>query len=115
MTFAQFFKQKRLALRITLRGFCEWHNLDPGNISKLERGRVSAPQKQETLGKYAECLELNEADKREFMTLAAISAGRIPKPLTDEEFAAKLPLLLDIGQADIEDIKQFAEWLRGKI
>ncbi len=52
MTFAEFFKSKRIALRLTLREFCRQHNFDPGNISKLERGRIAAPQKKETQARY---------------------------------------------------------------
>ena len=42
--FGAFFKQKRLELGLSLRRFCLEHGLDPGNISKLERGRLAPPQ-----------------------------------------------------------------------
>ncbi len=115
MTFGRFFKDSRIELGLTLRGFCRKYGFDPGNISRLERGRASASKKQSTLDWYAWCLELEGVKKEEFMILAAVSAGMIPEPLTDKELAAKLPLLLEIGRASKEDLEHFAEWLRERM
>ena len=91
-TFGEFFKQKRLALRKTLREFCREHELDPGNISKLERGILKPPRSEETLLKYAEYLQLNDDERRMFQDLADIGANRIPTVLTDADIAGRLPL-----------------------
>ncbi len=48
--FGEFFKAKRQALGLTLREFCLKHKLDPGNISRLERGLLAPPQGRERLG-----------------------------------------------------------------
>lgn len=115
MTFGEFFKQKRIDQELTLRAFCRRYGYDPGNISKLERGRVSAPQSKRRLSGYMTALKLTGTDRETFMMLAAISAGMIPEPLTDKELAAKLPLLLDLGQHSVEDLRLFAEWLRERL
>lgn len=115
MIFGEYFKHKRIARGLTLREFCREYGYDPGNISKLERGRVSAPRSVATLNGYAAGLKLTGADKEQFMTLAAISARVIPDALTKQEFVAKLPLLLDIGKASKEDLEKFAEWLRDRM
>lgn len=90
--FGEFFKQRRIALGKTLRQFCLENNLDPGNISKIERGRMAPPK--ERLKEYAKYLKIKIGSKdwQEFQDLAAISAGRIPKDLTDEELLPRLPL-----------------------
>ncbi|OGV98178.1 MAG: hypothetical protein A2W53_06325 [Nitrospinae bacterium RIFCSPHIGHO2_02_39_11] len=36
LTFGEFFKQKRIGLKKTLRQFCAENKLDPGNISKMK-------------------------------------------------------------------------------
>lgn len=115
MTFAEFFKQKRIASRQTLRAFCRQHNFDPGNISKLERSRISAPQKTETLDRYMVALELDEAERREFVALAAISAGKIPEPLTEEEFVKMLPVIFEMAGASEEDLRKFVDWFRERV
>ena len=46
MTFGELFKKLRLRLGMTLRKFCEENDFDPGNISKLERGLLPAPQSE---------------------------------------------------------------------
>ena len=95
-SFGQFFKAKRLSLGFTLRKFCLMHNLDPGNISKLERGRLQPPQSDEKLREYARMLKIKPGSKdwQTFSDLAAAEAGRIPADLlTDEEVIGKLPVL----------------------
>ena len=93
--FGQFFRQKRLALGLSLRQFCLQHGLDPGNLSKLERGRLAPPQ-HDKLEEYARRLGIPEGsdDWVRFFDLAAAEAGRIPRDiLSDAQAVAKLPLL----------------------
>lgn len=95
-TFGQFFKQCREKTAMGLREFCVEHGFDPGNISKLERGRMAPPQTKEKLSIYASALGLAEGneDWQTFHDLAAAEAGRVPEDLmSDEAVVAKLPLL----------------------
>ncbi len=93
--FGGFFKSKRIALGKTLRQFCLDNELDPGNISKLERGLFPPPQ-HEKLEEYAKLLGLKEGtdDWYQFFDLAAAEAGKIPQDiLSDERVVEKLPIL----------------------
>ena len=54
--FGEYFKKKRMGLGKTLRQFCLENNLDPGNISKLERGILPPPASSAKLAHYAKCL-----------------------------------------------------------
>jgi transcriptional regulator with XRE-family HTH domain len=93
--FGDLFKARRIASGMTLRQFCLQHKLDPGNISKLERGLFSPPQ-QEKLKEYAKLLGIKEAtdDWYQFFDLAAAESGKIPDDiLSDEEIVKKLPIL----------------------
>ena len=94
--FGEFFKAKRQALGLTLREFCLQHKLDPGNISRLERGLLPPPQGRDRLEEYAKCLVLKKGNRawQAFFDLAAVSKGRIPAELMeDEDLVAKLPLI----------------------
>jgi len=91
-TFGGYFKEKRIALGKTLREFCREHNIDHGNISKLERDRLSPPQNKEILDKYASYLKLNDEEKEIFIELAQIGNKQIPEYLSDSETLAKLPV-----------------------
>lgn len=96
MTFGEFFKEKRIEQRITLRRFCLDNNLDPGNISRLERGIMPPPQGSDKLEEYARYLHIKKGsdDWYKFFDLARIEAGRIPDELLkDETVAASLPIL----------------------
>lgn len=93
--FGDFFKAKRIALGKTLRQFCLENELDPGNISKLERGLFPPPQ-HEKLEEYAKLLGIKEGtdDWYQFFDLAAAEAGKIPQDiLSNEQVVEKLPVL----------------------
>ncbi len=95
-TFGEFFKEKRIALKKTLRQFCVDNKLDPGNISKLERGLMQPPQGSDKLEEYAKYLHIKKGtdDWYTFFDLAAVEAGRIPEELlNDAKVAASLPIL----------------------
>lgn len=96
LLFGEYFKKRRLAIRKTLRQFCLEHGLDPGNISKIERGILPPPQSREKLAHYAECLEIKEGsdDWLEFFDVARTDAGRIPEEiLANKDIVAHLPLV----------------------
>jgi transcriptional regulator with XRE-family HTH domain len=94
--FGEYFKKKRLRLGKTLRQFCLEHDLDPGNISKLERGILPPPASSAKLAHYANCLEIKEGTDEwlEFFDIARAEAGRIPDEiLANKELVSKLPLV----------------------
>src|SRR4030042_5986804 len=94
--FGQFFKKMREKKGLSLRRFCVENNVDPGNLSKLERGLLSPPQSREKLEEYAGYLQIEEGsdDWYEFFDLASAEAGRIPQDiLSDKDLAKRLPLV----------------------
>lgn len=94
--FGEFIRMSRAALRLSLRAFAEKAGMDPGNASRLERGRMAPPEGSEVLGRIAFALELREKTREyeRLMDLAAAAKGRVPQDLlSDEEVAAKLPIL----------------------
>jgi len=96
LTYGEFFKEKRISLRKTLRQFCAENGLDPGNISRLERGLMPPPQGSDKLEEYARYLQIKKGsnDWYKFFDLARIEAGRIPDELLkDEAIVASLPIL----------------------
>lgn len=94
--FGSFIKKKRKELGLTLRRFCTENGLDPGNMSRLERGLLPPPQGREKLERLARLLKLKKGSDEwyELFDLAAAEKGRIPEDiLRDEDVVAKLPLL----------------------
>jgi transcriptional regulator with XRE-family HTH domain len=95
VTFGQFFKKMREKRGLSLRRFCTENKIDPGNISKLERGLISPPQSREKLEQYASYLGIEKGsdDWYEFFDLAAAYIGKFPDDLMeDDELVKKLPL-----------------------
>jgi len=95
-TFGAFFRELRIRRQKTLRQFCMENGFDPGNVSKLERDLLDAPQSPEVLERYAVALglERHSAEWQRFLDLAAISAGRIPPDLRAEaSLVGRLPLV----------------------
>lgn len=116
-TFGQYFAEvRRETLGVSLRAFCAEHGFDPGNVSKLERGRVAPPASEETLSQYADALGLSLYTKERelFMDLAAAERGRIPEELRTDEVIARLPVLFRALRDKPID-EEFAEKLAEKI
>lgn len=92
--FGELFKKRRIALGKTLRQFCAENDLDPGNISKIERGKLPAPANEGKLKEYAKFLNIKIGSKewQEFKDAAALSAGKIPSDLKDNELLERLPV-----------------------
>lgn len=113
-----FAKVRREHSRVSLRKFCEKHGFDPGNISKLERGKLPPPASREKLVEYATALGLEEGDEEwlQFFDYAAATRGEIPPELlADEEVADKLPLLfrtLRGDRVDEDDLDDLIEMIR---
>ena len=94
--FGEFFKVRRITIKKTLRQFCIGNGLDPGNISKLERGLLPPPQSREKLEEYASYLKIKKGsdDWYTFFDLAAAETGRIPEDImTKKKIEDKLPIL----------------------
>ena len=94
-TFGEFFKSKRVALGKTLRQFCLENSLDPGNISKLERGFLSPPQ-HDKLEEYAHLLHVKKGTDEwyKLFDLASAENGKIPNDImSDAEVVKELPVL----------------------
>lgn len=94
--FGAFFKACRLRAGKGLRQFCVENKLDPGNVSRMERGTLRPPQSHEKLAELASALglETGSDDWYELFDRAAADKGIIPKDLlTDEELVARLPMV----------------------
>ncbi len=94
--FGDFFKTKRIEAGFTLREFCKVHKLDPGNLSRMERGLLKPPSSKEKLEEYASYLGIEKGsnDWYEFFDLAAACRGEIPDEiLDDEELLKHLPVI----------------------
>lgn len=116
--FGQFFKKMRQLTGLTLRQFCLEHGLDPGNISKMERGLAPPPSSREKLEKYATALQIKESSDNwyEFFDLAAACSGKIPLDvMSDTQLVEKLPLVFRTlrGQkVPKEQLDELAELIR---
>lgn len=117
-TFGEFFKEMRLKAGLSLRQFCIEHGLDPGNISRIERGVAAPPQSREKLEEYADYLgiEKDSDDWYNFFDYAAAATGRIPQDvMNDEDLVRKLPVVFRTlrGQKlSVEQLRELAESIR---
>jgi transcriptional regulator with XRE-family HTH domain len=97
MTFGERVRGRRKELRLGLREFALRVGMDPGNLSKIERGRLSAPQSPDILNRICRALEW-EPDSEPasaLKDLAFTETGQIPEEiLSDEVVMSKMPLLL---------------------
>lgn len=94
--FGERLRERRAELRLSLRDFALRAAMDPGNLSRIERGRVPPPQDPEILDRITAALELlGTPDGESLRDLAATENGLIPNDImTDAQVMSALPLLL---------------------
>ena len=115
--FGAYLRELRRQRGLTLRRFCLQNGLDPGNYSKLERGRLPPPGR-ERLADYARYFGLAEGSDEwaNLFDLASADRGRIPEDLmTDEELVRKLPLVFRTLRGEKltpEQLRELAETIR---
>jgi transcriptional regulator with XRE-family HTH domain len=117
--FGEWLRQKRAELGLGLRAFAAETQLDPGNLSKYERGVLPPPQDLGTLNKIASALSLKKGSEgyQELLDHAAASAGRIPADLaSDPKVLARMPYLFRTARGKrltAEQLIELAERLKG--
>ena len=95
-TFGQYFKRLRGKIRMPLREFCRKNGFDPGNISKLERDVMPAPQDEKLLEKYARALKITKDSDEwiEFTDKAAVSHGSLSmRHIKHKPTVERLPII----------------------
>jgi transcriptional regulator with XRE-family HTH domain len=116
--FADFVKERRLELRYSLRKFCQLLEIDPGNWSKTERGKLNLSLDDEKLKEMADLLELpdDSRERADFFAMAAIAKKEIPKEVySDEELVDILPIFFRTAsgtQPTDEELDKIIETLR---
>lgn len=106
--FGEFLKTLRMKTGKTLRAFCQDNGIDPGNWSRLERGKMVISQ-GEKLDEYAQKLsvEKNSDDYYTLCDLASAARGEIPVDImSDDAVVAKLPLLFRRLRQDGSDLDE---------
>jgi transcriptional regulator with XRE-family HTH domain len=116
-TFGNWVRKRREGIGLGLRSFAVATAIDPGNLSKYERGVLPAPQDRATLRRIATALKLRAGSDQmqEFLDLAAASAGRIPPDLANNpEVLARMPYLFRTARKKLtrDELLRLAEALR---
>ncbi len=118
MLFYEFLKYLRVSKEMGLREFAHKIGMDVGNYSKLERGILNPPQKEELLEKISNILELTKNEKMKLTDLASMANGRIPEDITDDiKEYEYLPILLrTIANKKLTDeqLKEITERINSK-
>lgn len=96
-TFGGMLRERRKELRLGLREFALRADVDAGNLSKIERGKLNPPQMPEIIDRICLALEY-DTDSQEAETLrdqAAAENGRVPEEiLSDASVLSRMPVLL---------------------
>ncbi len=110
--FGDFVKAKRLTMDLSLREFCRINDYDAGNISKLERGILPAPQDVAKLEELAKALniEIGSKEWEYFTDLAEISNRKIPVDIaSDQLLMNSLPVLFRAARENVLDKQKTRE------
>ena len=85
-TFGQMLKKLRLEdANIGLRAFAAMIEMQPSNLSNIERDRIAPPARREAIDRICDALGLADSDPRrdQLFDLAATAANRIPADVAE--------------------------------
>ena len=85
-TFGQMLKKLRLEdASIGLRAFAAMIEMQPSNLSNIERDRIAPPARREAIDRICDALGLADSDPRrdQLFDLAATAANRIPADVAE--------------------------------
>ena len=119
--FGEFFRTKRIELKLTLRSFAKNKGYDAAYISRLENSFLTPPEDVEKLKALALALEIKEEtpDWVTFFDLAAVSRKSIPSNLLEDNpnVINFLPAFFRTArkkEINKEDVKNLLSLLRGE-
>jgi len=119
-SFGDYIKSKRLEFDLSLRKFCELAGLDPSNWSKIERGKLPAPEDREKLDQIAKVLKIKKGSKdwQQLFDLASIAKKKIPDYVyKDKDVISALPVFFRTAHGDKpteEELQKIIELLKGR-
>ena len=96
-TFGIMLRERRKELRLGLREFALRADIDAGNLSKIERGKLNPPQTRQMLDRICLALEYDTGSQEAeaLRDQAAAENGRVPEEiLSNEDVMSKMPVLL---------------------
>lgn len=121
ISFGEFFKTKRMELKLTLRSFSKNKGYDAAYISRLENDFMLPPEDEDKLKALALALEIPEGSPNwvDFFDLAAISRKAIPGNLLESNpnVVNFLPAFFRTArkkEIDKTDIKNLLALMRGE-
>lgn len=121
MTFGEFIRRKRLEERYSLREFCKQLEIDASNWSKVERGKLPAPEDKEYLESIAKFLSIKKSSSEwnTMFDLASISRKKIPDDVyNDKEFVTMLPVFFRTVRGDKptkKELESAIKFFNGKL
>jgi len=115
--FGELVKARRAELRLTLRECAMRARIDPGNLSRIERGRSAPPQDDAVLYRMLDALQWLDSDKTQHLRdMSATQNGRIPIDiLADEKVMSAMPILLRTvanKQLDASQVDKLVEMIK---
>lgn len=78
MSYAEMLRSRRLEKEMTLRDLSAKSDVDSAYISRVERGTIKPPQRDEILDSLHDALGLSKEESVELKNQAAIDNGLIP-------------------------------------
>jgi transcriptional regulator with XRE-family HTH domain len=95
MNFGELLRTYRLKKEITLREFANMTEIDSAYLSRVERGTISPPQKEQLLTAIIEALELTKEEAQILRDQAATENKAFPEDVAEKvKQVPGIPMLL---------------------
>lgn len=82
-TFGDYLRDLRVHRDISMRTLAKELNMDVGNLSKIENGKMKPPMKEQFIEDISDILKLSKDEKEKLIDLSSHESGEYPRDIKE--------------------------------
>jgi transcriptional regulator with XRE-family HTH domain len=114
-TFGDYLRDLRVHRDISMRSLAKELNMDVGNLSKIENGKMKPPMKEQFIEDISDILKLSKGEKEKLIDISSHESGEYPRDikemLKDHSYIPVLLRTISNKKLSDEEIRKLTEKL----
>jgi len=82
-TFGDYLRDLRVHRDISMRSLAKELNMDVGNLSKIENGKMKPPMKEQFIEDISDILKLSKGEKEKLIDISSHESGEYPRDIKE--------------------------------
>jgi len=83
LSFGDYLRELRIRREISMRTLAKELNMDVGNLSRIENGKMKPPMKEQFLEDISDILKLSKKEKEKLIDISSHESGEYPRDIKE--------------------------------